>query len=459
MTRQLMRSVLKLSVSMRLSWTEMMSRNFWEHSEMRERRKANRQLSSLKHSRVKASRTLRIRSIKIRDFIVFNTLRIGHHYTDKNCPDEIACCKDNWHGKPVPIETIRAIEACIKDKAGKGKLPIKKPINDAPAVDLRVGSIKIEPPSYKKGEKVATRAAYGTALAKLGDACPRIIGLDGDTKNSTYSEKLLKKHPEQFIECFIAEQNLVGVAIGAACRARTIPFTSTFAAFFMRATDHLRMGAVSFANIKCAGSHVGVSIGEDGPSQMALEDLAVFRAIPSSTVFYPSDGVATERATELAANIPGIVFIRTGRPANPIIYDNNEHFEVGKGKVVRESASDKILLIGAGVTLFECLKAADTLAGEGVHACVIDPFTIKPLDKELIIKHAKRVGGRVLTVEDHYPAGGIGEAVCRSVADEPGVRVRSLCVTGVPRSGPPDGLLDMFGISAKKIVAAVHEFH
>uniref|UniRef100_A0A915ARN3 Transketolase n=1 Tax=Parascaris univalens TaxID=6257 RepID=A0A915ARN3_PARUN len=367
--------------------------------------------------------------------------------------------KDNWHGKPVPIETVKAIEACIKDRAGKGKLPIKKPTSGAPAVDLRVGSIKIEPPSYKKGEKVATRAAYGTALAKLGDVCPRIIGLDGDTKNSTYSEKLLKKHPEQFIECFIAEQNLVGVAIGAACRGRTIPFTSTFAAFFMRATDHLRMGAVSFANIKCAGSHVGVSIGEDGPSQMALEDLAVFRAIPSSTVFYPSDGVATERATELAANTPGIVFIRTGRPANPIIYDNNEHFEVGKGKVVRESADDKILLIGAGVTLFECLKAADTLAGEGMHACVIDPFTIKPLDKELIIKHAKRVGGKVLTVEDHYPAGGIGEAVCRSVADEPGVRVRSLCVTGVPRSGPPDDLLDMFGISAKKIVAAVHEFH
>ncbi|VDM38775.1 unnamed protein product [Toxocara canis] len=367
--------------------------------------------------------------------------------------------KENWHGKPVPLETIKAIEARIKDKTGKGKLVIKKPINDAPAVDLRVGSIKMEPPNYKKGDSVATRAAYGTALAKIGDACPRVIGLDGDTKNSTYSEKLLKKHPEQFIECFIAEQNLVGVAIGAGCRGRTIPFTSTFAAFFTRATDQLRMGAISFANLKCAGSHAGVSIGEDGPSQMALEDLAIFRAIPSSTVFYPSDGVSTERATELAANTPGIVFIRTGRPANPVIYDNNEDFQIGKGKVVRESDNDNILLIGAGVTLFECIKAADALAADGVHACIIDPFTIKPIDKELIVKHAKRVGGRILTVEDHYPAGGIGEAVSAAVADEAGVRVRSLCVTGVPRSGPPSALLDMFGISAKKIVAEVHKFN
>lgn len=366
--------------------------------------------------------------------------------------------KDNWHGKPVPIGTIKAIEAQIKDKSSKGKLPIKPIIDDAPTVNIQPGSIKMAAPTYNKGDKVATRAAYGTALAKLGDACPRVIGLDGDTKNSTFSEKLLKSHPEQFIECFIAEQNLVGVGIGAGCRGRTIPFTSTFAAFFTRATDQLRMGAVSFANLKCAGSHVGVSIGEDGPSQMALEDLAIFRAIPSSTVFYPSDAVSCERATELAANKPGIVFIRTGRPACPVIYGNEEPFEIGKGKVVRESANDSVLLIGAGVTLYECLAAADTLAAEGIHACVLDPFTIKPLDKELIIKHAKRVGGRVVTVEDHYPAGGIGEAVSAAVGEETGVRVRSLCVTGVPRSGPADELLEMFGISAKKVVEAVRSF-
>ncbi|KAE9412471.1 hypothetical protein Angca_008729, partial [Angiostrongylus cantonensis] len=259
---------------------------------------------------------------------------------------------------------------------------------------------------------VATRAAYGTALAKLGDVNPRVIGLDGDTKNSTFSEKLLQKHPQQFIECFIAEQNMVGVAVGAQCRDRTIAFTSTFAAFFTRAADQIRMAAVSFANLKCVGSHVGASIGEDGPSQMALEDLAMFRAIPGSTVFYPSDAVAAERATELAANTKGIVFIRTSRPALPVLYGNDELFAIGKAKILKQSPSDKIVLIGAGVTLYECAKAAEQLEKEGVHCCVIDPFTIKPLDQMTIVDHAKRVGGRILTVEDHYPAGGIGEAVC-----------------------------------------------
>ncbi|CAJ0936510.1 unnamed protein product, partial [Mesorhabditis belari] len=367
--------------------------------------------------------------------------------------------EDNWHGKPVPNDKIDAIKARFHGSS-KGKLTAQKPTQDAPLVDLHIGSIKMsDPPAYKKGDKVATRAAYGTALAKLGKANPRVIGLDGDTKNSTYSEKLLKERPSQFIECFIAEQNLVGVAVGAQCRGRTIPFASTFAAFFSRAYDQLRMGAVSFANLKCAGSHVGVSIGEDGPSQMALEDLAMFRAIPGSTVFYPSDAVSAERATELAANINGIVFLRTGRPALGVLYENEEKFEVGKAKVLRENEKDSVLLIGAGVTLYECLKAADELAKEGVSACVIDLFTIKPIDAETIIKHAKRVGNKVITVEDHYAAGGIGEAVSAAVADAGSIRVRSLCVATVPRSGPPDDLVDLFGISARHIVTAVKNFH
>ncbi|CAJ0567547.1 unnamed protein product, partial [Mesorhabditis spiculigera] len=323
--------------------------------------------------------------------------------------------QDNWHGKPVPIEKIEAIKARYHGSQ-KGKLAPKKPIEDAPKVDLHIGSIKMsDPPAYTKGDKVATRAAYGTALAKLGKANPRVIGLDGDTKNSTFSEKLLKDKPDQFIECFIAEQNLVGVAVGAQCRGRTIPFSSTFAAFFTRAADQLRMAAVSFANLKCTGSHVGVSIGEDGPSQMALEDLALFRAIPDSTVFYPTDAVSAERATEMAANIQGIVFIRTGRPALPVLYANDEKFEAGKAKVLRENEKDSIVLVGAGVTLYECLKAADELEKSGVHACVIDPFTIKPIDGETIVKHAKRTGGKVVTVEDHFAAGGIGETVSAAV--------------------------------------------
>ncbi|CAJ0602792.1 unnamed protein product [Cylicocyclus nassatus] len=362
----------------------------------------------------------------------------------------------DWHGKPVPEEKVNPIKARLHGSQ-KGKLVAQKPTDDAPKVDLHVGSIKMAPPQYKKGDKVATRAAYGTALAKLGDASPRIIGLDGDTKNSTYSEKLMKKHPNQFIECFIAEQNLVGVAVGAQCRDRTIPFTSTFAAFFTRACDQIRMAAVSFANLKCAGSHVGVSIGEDGPSQMALEDLALFRTLPGSTVFYPTDAVAAERATELAANIKGIVFIRTGRPALPVLYDNNELFAVGQAKVLKESPNDKMLLIGAGVTIYEIMKAADQLEKEGLHCCIIDPFTIKPLDEATIVKHAQRTGGRILTVEDHYPAGGIGEAVAACVAKH-GIRVKSLCVNDVPRSGKPDELLDMFGISARHIVEAVKKY-
>ncbi|VDK71421.1 unnamed protein product [Onchocerca ochengi] len=366
--------------------------------------------------------------------------------------------ENNWHGKPVPEDTIEAIEQRLMNKEDMiGKLQMKLPVNDAPCVRLPFGCIKMAPPEYKLGDKVATRQAYGTALAKLGDACPRIIGLDGDTKNSTFSENLLKKHPEQFVECFIAEQNLVGVAVGLQCRDRAIPFASTFAAFFTRAADQLRMAAVSFANIKCAGSHVGVSIGEDGPSQMGLEDIALFRTIPGAIVFYPSDAVAAERATELAANTRGIAFIRTGRPACPVIYNNDEKFEIGKGKIVHDASKPKALIIGAGITLYEARKAADKLQSENIEVIIMDPFTIKPLDKDLIIKSARRAENRIITVEDHYQAGGIGEAVCQAVSDQKDIHVRSLFVLDVPRSGPPDALLEKYGISAKSIVDAVHQ--
>ncbi|VDN04715.1 unnamed protein product [Thelazia callipaeda] len=376
--------------------------------------------------------------------------------------------ENNWHGKPVPENTIEAIRERFVYKTDViGKFESKPLIVDAPDVKLPIGKLKIVEPAYKIGEKtwnftvfsVATREAYGTALVKLGDVCPRIFGLDGDTKNSTFSEKLLKKHPDQFIECFIAEQNLVGVAVGLQCRDRVIPFVSTFAAFFTRAADQLRMAAVSFANLKCVGSHVGVSIGEDGPSQMGLEDIALFRAIPSSVVFYPTDAVAAERATELAANIRGIVFIRTGRLACPVIYDNNEVFEIGKGKIVRDGSSPKALIIGAGVTLYEALKAAEKLESENVEVIVMDLFTIKPLDEDLIIQSAKRAQNRIITVEDHYQAGGIGEAVCQAVSAKD-IHVFSLFVLDVPHSGPPDALLDKYGISARCIVDAVlHAIH
>ncbi|XP_076043912.1 transketolase-like protein 2 isoform X2 [Oratosquilla oratoria] len=367
--------------------------------------------------------------------------------------------EDNWHGKPLggkAEDVISAIEARVKN-AGPNQLVPEKPLKpDAPAVDISNVELS-SPPNYEKGQKVATRQAYGTALTKLSENNPRVIGLDGDTKNSTFSIALMKKFPERYIECFIAEQNLVGVGIGLACRDRTIAFCSTFAAFFTRAFDQLRMGAISQTNLNCVGSHVGVSIGEDGPSQMALEDLAMFRSLPTATVFYPSDAVSTERACELAAQTKGICFIRTSRPATEVVYDNDHKFELGKANVIRQSNSDKVLVIGACITLREALKAAKELGEGGMNVRVMDLFTIKPIDKEGIIKNAKECGGRIVVVEDHYPEGGMGEAVMSAVALERGIVVKMLAVQKVPRSGKCDDLLEMFGISTSHIVKACKE--
>lgn len=366
---------------------------------------------------------------------------------------------ENWHGKPLGDQAnsvIEHLQSMIRN-AGPVQLTPPSPQKES-AKKVNISNVKLAtPPAYKLGESVATRLAYGTALAKIAMNNDRVIALDGDTKNSTYSDKLRKAFPERFIECFIAEQNLVGVAIGAACRDRTVAFVSTFATFFSRAFDQIRMGAISQTNVNFVGSHCGVSIGEDGPSQMGLEDIAMFRAIPGSTIFYPSDAVSTERAVELAANTKGVCFIRTSRPNTAVIYDNNESFQVGKAKVVKQSANDTVLLIGAGVTLYEALDAATELEKSGVHARVLDLFTVKPIDKEAIVKNATQCGGRIVVVEDHYKEGGVGEAVLSAVADQRNVVVKHLGVDKVPRSGPPTVLIDMFGISARCIVAAVND--
>lgn len=366
---------------------------------------------------------------------------------------------ENWHGKPLgdkANEVIKHLEGLIVGATYAPANPPKSPakLKQAPVVDIT--NVKLSsPPNYKLGEQVATRLAYGTALAKIAQNNDRVIALDGDTKNSTFSDKLKNIFPERYIECFIAEQNLVGVAIGTACRDRTIAFVSTFATFFTRAFDQIRMGAISQTNVNFVGSHCGVSIGEDGPSQMGLEDIALFRAIPGSTVFYPSDAVSCERAVELAANTKGVCFIRTSRPNTAVIYGNNDVLTVGKGKVVKQSPKDQVLLIGAGITLYECLNAAAELEKSGVHARVIDPFTIKPLDAELIIENGRAVGGRIVVVEDHYQQGGLGEAVLSVLAEQRDFVVKHLYVPNVPRSGPPNVLIDMFGISARHVVNAV----
>uniref|UniRef100_A0A8C4HAS2 Transketolase n=1 Tax=Dicentrarchus labrax TaxID=13489 RepID=A0A8C4HAS2_DICLA len=363
---------------------------------------------------------------------------------------------DNWHGKPIPKDRVGDV---LKDLQAQIQVPNKSlspemPEDDTAPADLSPITLS-SPPAYKIGDKMATRRAYGVALAKLGQSSKRVVALDGDTKNSTFSETFKKAFPERYIECFIAEQNMVGVAIGCATRDRTVSFASTFAAFFSRAYDQIRMGAISQSNVNLVGSHCGVSIGEDGPSQMALEDLAMFRAIPTCTVFYPSEAVSAERAIELAANTKGICFIRTSRPETAVLYSPDEKFEVGVAKVVRQSDKDHVTVVGAGITLHEALAAADMLARKNIR--VIDPFTIKPLDASTILASARATGGKIITVEDHYKEGGLGEAVLSAVGEEPGIVVTRLAVSGVPRSGKPQELLDMFGISAKHIADAVRQ--
>merc|ERR1712062_145492 len=312
-------------------------------------------------------------------------------------------------------------------------------------------------PSYKKGDKLATRQAYGTALVKIGKNNDRVCGLDGDMKNSTFSQELRKIFPERHVECFICEQNLAGVGIGMACRDRTVVFMSTFACFFSRAFDNFRMGIISQTNINVAGSHCGVSIGEDGPSQMGLEDIAMFRTLPGATVFYPSDAVACERAVELAANTKGLCYIRLSRPATEIIYENDEEFAIGKAKIIKKSDNDCVLVIAAGITLSQAVPAVEQLAAKGINARLMDPFTIKPIDKEAILSNAKECGGRIMVVEDHYPEGGIGDAVAEVICDKRDFVLKKMCIREVARSGPPMVLLEKYGIGTNCIVAGVEE--
>lgn len=308
--------------------------------------------------------------------------------------------------------------------------------------------------SYKMGENVATRAAYGSALKRIAGRYPNLIALDGEVSNSTHAEDLRDDRPDRFFEMFIAEQNMVGAATGLALRGK-IPFVSTFAAFFTRAFDQIRMSRHSDANIKFVGSHAGVSIGEDGPSQMGLEDLAMFRSVPDSVVLYPSDAVSAERLVEAMAQHPGIAYLRTTRGKTPVIYRSDEPFPIGGAKVLRTSSRDQATVVAAGITLHEAIKAYEQLRGEEIHIRVVDLYSVKPLCKATL-RAAARETGRIITVEDHYAAGGIGEAVCQSLSSER-VAIRALAVNQRPRSGDPETLMDVTGISARKIVQAVHE--
>lgn len=356
--------------------------------------------------------------------------------------------KDGLHGKALTKEELKLAEKEIGDQP-KVAVDIKKPTAPLPKEEA---SRNPKSPAYKMGDKIATRASYGEALVKLGEADSRVVALDGDTKNSTFSEKFMKAYPDRFFECFIAEQNMVGVACGLAARGR-IPFASTFGCFLARAHDQIRMAAISRLPIKLCGSHAGVSIGEDGPSQMALEDLAMMRSTAETAVLYPSDAVSTERLVFEAANYRGPVYIRTQRPATPVLYSNEETFPIGGSKVLKRSDKDKITVVAAGVTLIESLKAYEILKGENILIRVIDLYSIKPVDQKTLLQAAKETSA-IVTVEDHYPEGGLGDAVLSALSSS-GAKVYKLAVNQIPRSGKPEELMALCGIDAKAIVNKV----
>jgi transketolase len=362
--------------------------------------------------------------------------------------------REGWHGKVLEKgdELERAVAELelqlVPDEEPLGTPP--PPTRVARPAPARRDP---DPPPWSMGDRVATREACGGALARLGALDDRVVVLDADVQNSTFTQVFREQHPSRFHQAFIAEQVMVGAAMGLAARG-AIPFAATFGAFFTRAYDFIRMAAISGLGVKLIGSHVGVSIGEDGPSQMALEDLAMMRAQPNMTVLYPCDAVSTERLLALMAYRPGPAYLRTSRPRTPVIYASDEAFRIGGLHVLRESDDDAATVIAAGVTVFEALEAHEVLQAAGVRVRVVDLYSVQPVDAAALVRCARETQGRLLTVEDHYASGGLGDAVAAAVAPE-GFAVQRLAVREIPRSGTSGELLDAYGISARHIVAAV----
>jgi transketolase len=387
--------------------------------------------------------------------------------------------KEGWHGRPFPLDMANR---AIAELGGERDLIVRGPLPpgtgpdtepeepgtglgtepDMPAAaDQAHGHPETPPsgpPAYALGAEVATRKAYGDALVALGGDLPRVVALDGEVSNSTFAMEFAKTYPGRYFEMFIAEQQMVAAAVGLSVR-HYIPFASTFAAFFSRAYDFIRMAAISQANIRLSGSHAGVEIGADGPSQMALEDLAMMRAVHGSTVLYPSDATSTAALVTAMAHRPGISYLRTTRGAYPVLYDSEETFPVGGSKVLRSSPDDAVTLIGAGVTLHACLAAADQLAVDGLRARVIDVYSVKPIDTGTLAAAAAATNGRLVVAEDHYPAGGLGSAVADALleAGAADLRFTHLCVRNLPGSGSPQELLAAAGIDAAHIEVAARE--
>ncbi|HEV2205091.1 MAG TPA: transketolase [Candidatus Acidoferrales bacterium] len=362
--------------------------------------------------------------------------------------------KNGWHGKPFSKDQL---DRAIKELGGGWDIPPDAGKSYArKSLPQRVDFPAPAAPDYDTSKPIATREAYGYALKRIGAVNPKLVDLSGDVDNSTFSEIFAKAYPDRFFQAYIAEQNMVSVGVGLAARGFTA-FADTFACFLSRAVDEVRMAAVSRSNISLCGSHCGVSIGEDGPSQMGLEDLANFRAVNGSVVFYPSDAISTERLTEYMARTDGITYLRTSRPKTPILYSKDEKFPVPGFKVLRQSAQDRATVIGAGVTLHEALKAADDLKSKGTAIRVIDLYCVKPIDGKALGAQIKSTGGKLIVVEDHWPEGGVGEAVLSALAQAgtAPVQFKHLAVARMPHSGKEKELLDMFGIAATHIAEAV----
>ena len=358
--------------------------------------------------------------------------------------------REGWHGKALSEEEA---ERAIAELGGPREISITPPKPET-GVAPPANSAAVVLPEYR--EPIATRKAFGEALAALA-ARPEVVALDGEVSNSTHTEDFQKVAPERFVEGYIAEQNMLGMAVGMQALGK-VAFPVTFAAFLARAYDFIRMAAISRADLRISGSHAGVSIGEDGPSQMALEDIAMMRAVHASTVLYPCDGNATAALVQTMANLPGISYLRTTREKTPVLYDPGDPFPVGGSKTLRSSGEDRVTLVGAGITVHEALAAAETLAGDGVSARVIDCYSIKPID-EATLRAALTQTGLLLTIEDHWIEGGLGDAVLAALAEQgtPFGRVVKVGVTEMPGSGTPQELRDWAGISARRIAERVRK--
>lgn len=362
--------------------------------------------------------------------------------------------KEGWHGRALTKEEcLLALKEIPPPSMPKVQI---EPPQKLVKIRNRDLTGKIRRLAFSPDKEVATREAYGVALENLALKDESVIAIDAEVSNSTFSQIVKKINPEQFIEAYVAEQNMIGMALGLSIKGYHV-YASSFAAFLSRAHDQIRMSALSHGNITICGSHAGVSIGADGASQMGLEDIAIFRDLPNSTVFYPSDAISTQKIVTLCNKIKGIKYIRTTRAKTPIIYDKSEKFEVGDFKIVRRSKQDSVVLIGAGITLHECMKAYVKLKKEGIFASVIDLYCIKPFNAEKLINFVKTHGNKIVVAEDHYSAGGISEMLADELINT-GIRIKALSINKTPHSGTMEELLDKYSINAKHIAMYAKTF-